>query len=412
MRVRSPTRGRSSYTLRRATQVCDRVSARPVEGRNLRHDSFIGTAHALRKDLFLRLGGYREHLRSPRGGEISAIRMLEAGYVVRLGSADPIHHLDSPRRDFGRMDYYGRRNDILFAWHNVPMPYFPIHLLGTTLNGFASAIRVRRFQKMLEGMARGYADCFQWWTDRCAVPRKVYRLHRLLRKQGPQRLLDIEPILPQLQATHWGDGHRVLAEMTWIVAQLGARMHYAVPRILHADGLLEHFFTDICANKGWPRMLQFIPPKLRPVTVARLLSRVPENIPTNRITAFTDLGFEYSRRLRQLKSPSDATAVFLWNDSEFCRRVNASPWGEASAVFTFNNAGLEILQLACARRLITVMEQTIAPCEVERRLLDEQQAEPRLARTVCRQLIDTIQRTPASRMGDSQPNHLRFRFRA
>ena len=162
--------------------------------------------------------------------------------------------------------------------------------------------------------------------------------------------------------------------MTWIIAQLGARMHYAVPRILHAEGLLEHFFTDICANKGWPRMLHFIPPKLRPVTIDRLLSRVPENIPTNRVTAFTDLGFEYSRQLREVRSSRDATAVFLWGDREFCRRVNASSWGQAGGVFTFNNAGLEIMELARTRRLITAMEQTIAPCKVEQCLLDEQQA--------------------------------------
>ena len=101
-----------------------------------------------------------------------SIRMLEAGYLTRLGSADPIHHMESPRRDLRRMDYYGRRNDILFAWHNVPMPYFPIHLLGTTLNGFASAVRARRFQKMLEGMARGYVDCFRWRTKRRPVARR------------------------------------------------------------------------------------------------------------------------------------------------------------------------------------------------------------------------------------------------
>ncbi len=129
-------------------------------------DSFIGTAHAVRKDLFLRLGGYREVL-VHQGEEMDlCIRMLEAGYVVRLGSANPIHHMESPRRDFGRMDYYGRRNDILFTWHNVPMPYFPIHLLGTTVNGLASAIRARRLDNMLQGMARGYVDCFRWWTKR------------------------------------------------------------------------------------------------------------------------------------------------------------------------------------------------------------------------------------------------------
>ena len=167
---------------------------------------------------------------------------------------------------------------------------------------------------------------------------------------------------------------KMRGNITWIVAQIGARMHYALPRILHAEGLLEHFFTDICADKGWPRLLHLIPPKLRPYAVARLLDRVPENVPTSRVTAFTDLGFEYARRLRAAKSPGDATAVFLWNDSEFCSRVIASPWGNARAVFTFNNAGLEILKLARNRGLITVMEQSIAPRMVEQGLLDEQHA--------------------------------------
>src|SRR5439155_5137042 len=120
------------------------------------------------------------------------------GYIVRLGSAYPIHHMESTQRDFRRMDFYGRRNDISFAWHNVPMPYFPIHLLGTTLNGFASAFRMQRFQKMLQGIACGYIDCFRWWNKRRPVPWKIYRLHRLLKKYGPQLMLDIEQSLPGL----------------------------------------------------------------------------------------------------------------------------------------------------------------------------------------------------------------------
>ncbi|MGH7213703.1 MAG: glycosyltransferase family 2 protein, partial [Tepidisphaeraceae bacterium] len=97
--------------------------------------SFIGTAHALRRDLFLKLGGYREQLFHQGEEADYCLRMLDAGCVVRLGSADPIHHFESPRRDFRRMDVYGRRNDVLYAWHNVPLPYLPGHLLATTFNG-------------------------------------------------------------------------------------------------------------------------------------------------------------------------------------------------------------------------------------------------------------------------------------
>jgi GT2 family glycosyltransferase len=159
-------------------------------------DWYIGTAHALRKDLFLALGGYREFL-VHWGEEMDyAIRMLQAGYVVRLGHGDVIHHMESPKRDWGRMDYFGRRNDILFAWHNVPMPYLPVHLVGTTAKGIRTALQVRRLRKMLSGIGRGYLTCCERWSMRKPVTVQVYKLHRLLRQKGPQLLSDIEGFLP------------------------------------------------------------------------------------------------------------------------------------------------------------------------------------------------------------------------
>src|SRR5262249_30284552 len=85
-------------------------------------DSFIGTAHALRRDVFLQIQGYRETLVHQGEERDYCIRMLDHGWLTRLGCSDPILHYESPRRDFGRMDYFGRRNDILFAWHYVPLP--------------------------------------------------------------------------------------------------------------------------------------------------------------------------------------------------------------------------------------------------------------------------------------------------
>lgn len=158
-----------------------------------------------------------------------------------------------------------------------------------------------------------------------------------------------------------------------IVAQLGARMHYAVPRILHEAGLLQHFFTDICATKGWPSLLRLVPKKARSTQLNRLLSRVPYGVPPSLITTFSTFGFEYARRLRNVKSHSDAVSVFLWADQEFCRLVNLSSWKNASAVYTFNNAGLEIMKQARQRGIATIMEQTIAPHELECQLLQQEQ---------------------------------------
>jgi glycosyltransferase involved in cell wall biosynthesis len=157
-----------------------------------------------------------------------------------------------------------------------------------------------------------------------------------------------------------------------MVAQLGARMHYAVPRILAEADMLEHFYTDICAVQGWPRWLRLLPDPVRPAAVRRLLSRVPRGVPPALITAFTDFGLEYARRLNT--AATERLAVYLWAGTEFCRRILEKGFGRAGAVFTFNSAGLEILQ--CARRegLRAVMEQTIAPMRVELELSKQERA--------------------------------------
>ncbi len=76
---------------------------------------YVGTAHALRRDLFLGLSGYREILVHQGEEEDFCLRLLDAGYFTRSGNADPIHHFESPRRSWVRMDFYGARNKVLYA---------------------------------------------------------------------------------------------------------------------------------------------------------------------------------------------------------------------------------------------------------------------------------------------------------
>jgi GT2 family glycosyltransferase len=167
----------------------------PYRGKIYITYAFVGAAHAIRRDVFLETGGFREQLFIMGEESDLCLRMMNKGYFTRLGNADPIHHLESPARDFGKMDFYGRRNDILFAWHNVPMPYLPAHLVGTTLNGLSTALRARRLGKMLAGLAHGYADCLRWRSERSPVLRNIYRLQRSLKTDGPQLLVDIEHYL-------------------------------------------------------------------------------------------------------------------------------------------------------------------------------------------------------------------------
>jgi glycosyltransferase involved in cell wall biosynthesis len=152
---------------------------------------------------------------------------------------------------------------------------------------------------------------------------------------------------------------------TCLVAQIGARMHYAVPRLLHEAGRLEHFYTDSCAVKGWPQTLKFFPKSLRTAGMRRLLGRTPLGVPKSRITAFTSFGCEYARRLTRATTPSDTTAALLWAGRTFCKKIIARWLGEAATVYAFNNAGLELLQHAGKCGRVAVLEQTIAPKRIE-----------------------------------------------
>ncbi len=171
----------------------------PENGRTYIASTFFGASHAIRRDIFLKVGGYREHFFYMGEEGDLCLRMMDAGYLTRLGNADPIHHLESPRRNLGRAGFTGRRNDVLFTWHNVPSTHLLPHLAGTTVNGVRTAIGSGCFWGMIKGTATGYADIFRRWQERQPVPQTIYRLHRLLKKQGPKLLEEVEQLLPPLK---------------------------------------------------------------------------------------------------------------------------------------------------------------------------------------------------------------------
>lgn len=161
-------------------------------------EAFIGTAHALRREVFLRLGGYRESFFHQGEETDLAIRLLACGYVVRLGRAAPLWHHESPRRDFRRVDIQARRNDVLFAIANVPWPWLPVHLLGTTVRGLWFGLRTGRIRWSIEGCWRGWRDAWRLGSERQPVPLSIYRLSRRLRKRGPMPLDVVAPLLPDM----------------------------------------------------------------------------------------------------------------------------------------------------------------------------------------------------------------------
>ena len=146
-------------------------------------DTFKGTAYAVRKNIFLKLGGFRDYLIHQGEESDFCIRLLDSGLIVRMGHSQPIVHWESPNRDLSRMDYYGARNSILFIWQNVPLLFAPFNLIITTIKCLILTFEPKRFIKRLTGIVSGYAGFFT--VKRQPVKYKTFSTWRKLRKEGP-----------------------------------------------------------------------------------------------------------------------------------------------------------------------------------------------------------------------------------
>jgi GT2 family glycosyltransferase len=162
-------------------------------------DAFVGTAYAVRKDVFLQLGGFREVLFHQEEEREFCLRMLNAGYVTRVGSADLIYHYESPVRNWSRMTVYTARNRILYIWHNVPFPYLTLHLAATSANLVRWGFRTKRPMWALRGLAMGYGAMFKELFHRRPVSRRIFKLSRRMLQQGNPPVIPLREIEGELR---------------------------------------------------------------------------------------------------------------------------------------------------------------------------------------------------------------------
>jgi GT2 family glycosyltransferase len=160
-------------------------------------DTYIGTAHALRRDVFSAIGGYRTSFKHMAEEPEFCLRMLAAGFVVRLGRAPSLHHLESPtRRVLSRNVRLLVRNQLLDAWHNTPTRYFPGRVARILVRSIVDSLRWRHPGAAALGAWEALRDAARADDPRGPVPDDVWRLLMELRRRGPVRLDSIEPRLP------------------------------------------------------------------------------------------------------------------------------------------------------------------------------------------------------------------------
>ena len=159
---------------------------------------------------------------------------------------------------------------------------------------------------------------------------------------------------------------------TVVVSQLGARMHYAVARILAKEGRLGHFFTDICGTKSWPALLRRLPQSLLPRPVQRLVGRVPRGVPPELITDFPLFGVRSAIRRLRIEDAVEETSHAVWAGSRFSTLVAAHGFHNAAGLYAYSGDALEQMRAAKRQGLWVAVEQMIAPRTVVENILAEE----------------------------------------
>ena len=162
--------------------------------------AYVGTSHAVRKDVFLALGGYLELLLHMTEERDYCLRLWDAGFVVKIGKADLIRHYQSPVRKSQWNRMMERRNDLIYAVTNVPVPWALFHFPATILSGLLYGARNRCFAASVSGYFRFLRVFSAALKSRRPVSREGYFLMRYLQRRGVCRLQEIEERLAPLAA--------------------------------------------------------------------------------------------------------------------------------------------------------------------------------------------------------------------
>jgi glycosyltransferase involved in cell wall biosynthesis len=159
-----------------------------------------------------------------------------------------------------------------------------------------------------------------------------------------------------------------------IVAQLGARMHYAVPALLHHAGMLAHFYTDAYVGPGsaWhlpAKAARLLPEAWRPAPLKRLLDRREDSLPPDKVTAFNLFGLRYAQALTHAVSLADRNRIEMEYGDHFAELVSRHNFSGNYAIYAFQEAALPLFLKTSP---IKILEKFIMPKVIEWELITDE----------------------------------------
>jgi glycosyltransferase involved in cell wall biosynthesis len=171
--------------------------------------------------------------------------------------------------------------------------------------------------------------------------------------------------------------------LRFIVLQPGARRHYAVPAMLARAGMLERFYTDICADAGLLRHLGALWPEcMRPRPVARLLGRqLPPDV-SSRTIRQVPLSSCAHLALRRFPSCQRWLDGWVRPENRMIDLVRSDGFAGANALYTvLVNSDLDLVREAKGRGVRTVHDVMMAP-DIGRWAQEERQLFPGIEETL------------------------------
>ena len=157
-----------------------------------------------------------------------------------------------------------------------------------------------------------------------------------------------------------------------VVAQMGARGHYAVAEALHVDGMLARLYTDAYAGTGWlRRLLQFVPQRLLPASLSRFKGRLC-SLPPESVTSFNYFGFERFFRSTGKISFLNQNKVGIWAGAKFGHLIIESGLSDVNIVYAITEEAEQLFEYCRKSGIKCVLEQCSPPRDLQRRIMEEE----------------------------------------
>jgi glycosyltransferase involved in cell wall biosynthesis len=156
---------------------------------------FSGGANAIRKELFDACGGYSGSVRQGEERGV-ALKMLDAGALVRVASRHHIDHYPQPRvGDRSDILYWSARNNFQFGWSFVPVNKLPAYVGITALKQIKNGLHKRNLFQPLAAMCASAGDCVRMWKERTPVSGGAYAAFQELSRRKVLRFSQVRAVL-------------------------------------------------------------------------------------------------------------------------------------------------------------------------------------------------------------------------